>query len=131
MLGAMKPGLYALACAALLATAAPRATAFTHTVQKNETLAQIAERTYGRIQYEKILVAAKALDAKGGSPTAAGHRPEAPAPDHYRINASDPWRGLAKHLPGVSERRVVLAQANNTMPGIPPAEGAEIIVPYN
>jgi hypothetical protein len=131
MLGAMKPGLHALACAALLATAAPRATAFTHTVQKNETLAQIAERTYGRIQYEKILVAANALDAQGGSPIVAGQRLEVPALDHYRINASDTWPGLAKQLLGDSERSVVLAQANDTMPWIPPAEGAEIIVPYN
>jgi hypothetical protein len=100
-------------------------------VQKNETLAQIAERTYGRIQYEKILVAANALDAQGGSPIVAGQRLEIPALDHYRIVAGDTWKGLAKQLLGDPERDVVLAQANDTMPWIPPAEGAEIIVPYN
>src|SRR5258708_20984421 len=127
----MKTGLRALACAALLSTTAPPATAFTHTVQKNETLAQIAERTYGRIQYEKILVAANALDAQGGSPIVAGQRLEIPALDHYRIKAGDTWDALAKQLLGDTERSVVLAQANDTMPWIAPAEGAEIIVPYN
>jgi hypothetical protein len=117
------------ALALLLASA--HATAFTHTVQKNETLAQIAERTYGRIQYEKILVAANALDAQGGSPIVAGERLEIPALDHYRINAGDTWQGLAKQLLGDPDRSTVLAQANDTLPWIAPAEGAEIIVPYN
>jgi LysM repeat protein len=123
--------LLSFACAALLAGVARHATAFTHTVQKNETLAQIAERTYGKIQYEKILVAANALDAQGGSPIVAGQRLEIPALDHYRITAGDTWQGLAKQLLGDPERSTVLAQANDTMPWIPPAEGAEIIVPYN
>ncbi len=118
-----------LACAALFASS--RAGAFTHVVQKNETLAQIAERTYGKIQYEKILVAANALDAQGGSPIVAGQRLEIPALDHYRIKAGDTWDALAKQLLGDTERSVVLAQANDTMPWIAPAEGAEIIVPYN
>jgi LysM repeat protein len=121
--------LCTLTLAAMLASA--QATAFTHTVQKNETLAQIAERTYGRIQYEKILVAANALDAQGGSPIVAGERLEIPALDHYRISAGDTWLGLAKQLLGDPDRSIVLAQANDTMPWIAPAEGAEIIVPYN
>jgi hypothetical protein len=121
----------ALAGAALLTCLGRHATAFTHTVQKNETLAQIAERTYGKIQYEKILVAANALDTQGGSPIVAGERLEIPALDHYRIVAGDTWQGLAKQLLGDPERSTVLAQANDTMPWVPPAEGAEIIVPYN
>jgi len=107
------------------------AAAFTHIVQKGETLAQIAERTYGRIQFEKILVVANALDAQGGSPIAAGQRLEIPALDHYRVSAGDTWQGLAKQLLGDPERSVVFAQANDTMPWTAPAEGAEIVVPYN
>jgi hypothetical protein len=121
----------ALACAALLGCVARHATAFTHVVQKNETLAQIAERTYGRIQYEKVLVAANALDAQGGSPIVAGERLEIPALDHYRVGSGDSWQGLAKQLLGDPERATVLAQSNDTQPWIPPADGAEIIVPYN
>jgi hypothetical protein len=120
-------GLLAL----LSLTFASSASAFTHTVQKGETLAQIAERTYGKIQYEKILVAANALDAQGGSPIVPGERLEIPALDHVRVGAGDTWQGLAKQLLGDPERSVVFAQANDTMPWIPPADGAEIIVPYN
>jgi nucleoid-associated protein YgaU len=125
----MRVSICALALGAALASS--DATAFTHVVQKNETLAQIAERTYGKIQYEKILVAANALDAQGGSPIVAGQRLEIPALDHYRIASGDTWQGLAKNFLGEPERSVVLAQANDTLPWIPPAEGAEIIVPYN
>jgi hypothetical protein len=107
------------------------ARAFIHVVQKTETLAQIAERTYGRIQYEKILVAANALDAQGGSPIVPGQRLEVPAVDHYRVATGDTWPELARRLLGDADREVVLSGANDTVPWVPPAEGAEIIVPYN
>src|SRR5258706_4769710 len=117
MLGAMRLSrLLGGVCAVLFATLARHATAFTHIVQKTETLAQIAERTYGRIQYEKILVAANSLDAQGGTPIVAGQRLEIPALDHYRVNAGDTWARLAKQLLGDPERSVVFAQANDTMP---------------
>jgi hypothetical protein len=105
--------------------------AFIHVVQKTETLAQIAERTYGRIQYEKILVAANALDAQGGSPIVPGQRLEVPAVDHYRVAGGDTWPDLARQLLGDADRSPVLADANDAIPWIPPAEGAEIVVPYN
>lgn len=110
---------------------AAEASAFTHIVQKTETLAQIAERSYGRIQYEKILVAANALDAQGGSPIVPGQRLEIPALGHYRVTAGETWQVLAKQMLGDSERATVFAQANDTMPWIAPADGAEIVVPYN
>jgi hypothetical protein len=123
--------------AALFATAlalfADNVGAFTHVVQKNETLAQIAERTYGRIQYEKILVAANALDAHGGSSIVPGQRLEIPAVGYYRVTAGETWASLATQLLGDGDvaRATVFAQANDTMPWIPPSDGAEIIVPYN
>lgn len=108
-----------------------RAEAFTHIVQKTETLAQIAERTYGRIQFETILVAANALESQGGSPIVPGQRLEIPALDHRIVNAGDTWPALALALLGDADRATVFARANGTMPWIPPPEGAEIIVPYN
>jgi nucleoid-associated protein YgaU len=108
-----------------------RGHAFTHVVGKTETLAQIAERTYGEIQYEKVLVAANALDAQGGSPIVPGQRLEVPALDHYRVVPGDTWSLLAQRLLGDADRATVFARANDTMPWIAPAEGAEIIVPYN
>jgi hypothetical protein len=107
------------------------AAAFTHIVQKTETLAQIAERTYGRIQFESILVAANALESQGGSPIVPGQRLEIPALDHRIVNAGDTWPALALALLGDADRATVFARANGTMPWIPPPEGAEIVVPYN
>jgi LysM repeat protein len=125
--------LLAALFATALALVAANARAFTHVVQKNETLAQIAERTYGRIQYEKILVAANALDAHGGSSIVPGQRLEIPAVGYYRVTAGETWASLATQLLGDGDvaRATVFAQANDTMPWIPPSDGAEIIVPYN
>ena len=92
--------LLAALVVAALALFAANAGAFTHVVQKNETLAQIAERTYGRIQYEKILVAANALDAHGGSSIVPGQRLEIPAVGYYRVTAGETWASLATQLLG-------------------------------
>jgi hypothetical protein len=125
--------IVAILFAATFALLAANAGAFTHVVQKTETLAQIAERTYGRIQYEKILVAANALDAHGGSSIVAGQRLEIPAVGYYRVSAGETWASMAKQLLGDGDvaRATVFAQANDTMPWIPPSDGAEIVVPYN
>jgi LysM repeat protein len=125
--------LFATLFGAAFALLAANAGAFTHVVQKTETLAQIAERTYGRIQYEKILVAANALDAQGGSSIVPGQRLEIPALGYYRVTAGETWASLAKQLLGDGDvaRATVFAQANDTMPWIPPSDGAEIVVPYN
>jgi hypothetical protein len=41
-------------------------------------LAQIAERSYGRVEMEQLLVAANGLDAGGGIPIVPGMRLEVP-----------------------------------------------------
>jgi len=115
----------------LLCASGTDARAFTHIVQPGETLAAIAERFYGRIQYEKLLVAANNLDAQGGSPIVPGMRLEVPALGHYRVRPGDSWNGLAQKLLGAKGRADVLAAANGTSPWLPPSDGAEIVVPYN
>ena len=65
-----------------LSTLVGHAQAFTHIVADKDTLASIAERYYGRIQFEKLLVAANDLDARGGSPIVRGMRLEVPALGH-------------------------------------------------
>jgi hypothetical protein len=118
--------------AVLAVVAAPvTAQAFTHVVQKGETLAGIAERYYGRIHYERILVYANALEACCGSPIKAGMRLEVPAVQYRRVTAGQSWQSLARELLGDARRADVLARANDAKPWIPPEDGADILIPYN
>ena len=110
---------------------APHAQAFTHVVRKGDTLASIAERYYGRIQHEKLLVAANALDAQGGTAIVPGMRLEVPALSHRRVRRGETWAMLADELLGGPSRADVLAMANGTSPWLPPEDGAQIVVPYN
>lgn len=118
-----------LACS-LLGVSRPAA-AFVHVVQSGDTLASVAERYYGKIQYERILVAANLLDLEGGSSIARGMRLEVPALGHQRVQRGDTWDALAFSYLGAKERSDVLALANGSMPWLIPDEGAEIIIPYN
>ncbi len=110
---------------------ATQADAFTYVVQKNDTLAGIAERMYGRIPYERILVHANALEACGGSPIVPGMLLEVPAVAHHRVSAGETWQGLAKDLLGDPDRAEKLAAANDSKSWTPPDDGADIVVPYN
>jgi LysM repeat protein len=126
-----RPLLLSLAAAALAAFTSVHASAFTHVVQQGETLASIAERVYGRIQYERILVAANELDAQGGLGIVPGMRLEIPAVSYRRVRKGDTWASMAQERLGSTKRSDVLAIANGTNPWLPPEEGAEIVVPYN
>jgi hypothetical protein len=107
------------------------AAAFPHVVQPGETLAQIAERTYGKVEMERLLVAANALDAGGGLSIVPGMRLEIPAVGHHRATAGETWASLATEHLGAPERGDVLAIANDAMPWIAPALGQEVMIPYN
>jgi hypothetical protein len=124
-------GLPVLVAAAALLGATRGALAFPHVVRKGETLAAIAERTYGKVEMEQLLVAANGLDAGGGIPIVAGMRLEVPALGHHRAAAGETWASLAGELLGDDRRSDVLAIANGSMPWLSPADGQEIIVPYN
>jgi LysM repeat protein len=126
----MKWLLIASLCVMLLASS-KQASAFTHIVQKGDTLASLAEKYYGRIQYEKILVAANALDAHGGTAIAPGMRLEVPALSHRRVRKGETWDELAEELLGSEHRSDVLSIANGSSPWLIPAEGTQIVVPYN
>ncbi len=123
----------ALACliGAVFASASADARAFTYVVQPGDTLASIAERFYGQIQHEKLLVAANTLDAEGGSPIVAGMRLEVPALSYHRVRKNETWKGLAQDLLGAEHRSIVLATINDSSPWLTPEEGAQIVVPYN
>jgi hypothetical protein len=108
-----------------------RARAFTHTVMPGDTLASIAEKYYGKIQYEHVLVAANLLDLEGGSSITRGMRLEVPALSHRTIVRGDTWDALAAELLGWATRSDVLSLSNDSKPWLLPEEGAEIIIPYN
>jgi len=126
----MKRRSWLLCVLAGLGLSAP-ARAFTHIVTEKDTLASLAERYYGRIQFEKLLVAANDLDARGGSPIVRGMRLEVPALGHRVVKQGETWDSLAKELLGASRRSDVLSMANGSSPWLTPEEGAEIIVPFN
>jgi phage tail protein X len=107
------------------------AAAFTHVVTEKDTLASIAERYYGRIQFEKLLVAANDLDARGGSPIVRGMRLEVPALGHRIVRQGETWDSLAAELLGSPKRSDVLSMANDSSPWLTPEEGLEIVVPFN
>ena len=117
--------------AAALALPASSAQAFTVVVSPGDTLASLAERYYGRIQQERLLVAANFLDARGGTPIVPGMRLEVPALGHHRIARGETWETLAAELLGAPSRADVLSAANGSSPWLAPEDGSEIAVPYN
>lgn len=115
----------------VLSCMSPRAEAFTYIVQKGDTLAGIAERFYGKLQNEKLLVVANSLDAKGGTKIVPGMRLEVPALTFVRIDKGYTWKTLAAQLLGGEHRAYALAEANKSSAWLFPPTDAEIIVPYS
>lgn len=124
--------LFPTVLAAAVATiAAGHAAAFPHVVQPGETLASIAERTYGKVEMERLLVAANMLDAAGGMSIVPGMRLEIPAVSHHRVTAGETWASLATEHLGAADRGPVLAISNEAKPWIEPPIGQELKIPYN
>ncbi len=121
----------AVTAACSLLFAEPTAHAFTHIVAPGDTLASVAERYYGRIQHERLLVAANFLEARGGTPIVPGMRLEVPALGHHRIVHGETWETIASELLGSPSRAEVLSAANGSSPWLAPEDGSEIAVPYN
>ncbi len=107
------------------------AIAFPHVVTPGETLASIAERNYGKVEMERLLVSANALDASGGIAIVPGMRLEIPANSYHRVASGETWASLATHYLGDPDRADVLALSNDAMPWIEPVLGQELRIPYN
>lgn len=116
----------AIALACVLVPGASQA--FPYTAKRGDTLAGLAERFYGKVEMEKVLVAANGFDDQ--VPLIAGMRIEVPAVSFHRIAAGESWASLAEAQLGDARRAEALALSNETMPWIPPSKGREIVVPY-
>ncbi len=119
-------GLLALGASVLTCTS--DAHAFPYTARQGDTLASLAERFYGRVELEQVIVAANGFENQ--VPLLSGMRIEIPAVSYVRAEKGDSWTGLAEKLLGTRERSEALALSNDTMPWIPPKAGQEIVVPY-
>jgi phage tail protein X len=119
-----------LGLVALLVSARDTA-AFPHVVKDGETVAQLAEAMYGRVEVEQVIVAANALDGRRGSALVPGMRLELPAVGYHKVLPGDAWGSIATELLGGAHRADVLAHVNGTHSWLPPAVGREIVVPYN
>jgi len=127
----MRSHFLALVLALATLLGATHAAALTHVVQPGDTLAALAERYYGRIQFERILVAANRLDLAGGTPLLPGMHLLIPTVTYVSAPKKETWANLAqKHL-GSAQRSDVLAIANGSSPWLVPEEGTRVLIPYN
>lgn len=127
----MKPLVQILVITLALLIRPSRASALTHVVQPQDTLAALAEHYYGRIQFERILVAANRLDLAGGTPLLPGMHLLVPTVSYVTVGKKETWARLAqKHL-GSADRADVLSIANGSNPWLTPEEGSRALIPYN
>jgi phage tail protein X len=127
----MKSFILALATAMSLLLPPKPAMALIHVVQSGDTLAALAERYYGRIQFERILVAANRLDVGGGTALIPGMHLVVPTVTYVTVPPKETWSGLAQRYLGAAQRSDVLSMANGSSPWLAPDEGTRVLVPYN
>ncbi len=107
------------------------ASAFPHIAQPGETLASLATRFYGRIQLERVLATANALQGTNRPELTPGRVLEIPAVTYRQVGEGETWKSLAQELLGGEHRYILLAQINGHQPWIQPELGQLIAVPYN
>jgi phage tail protein X len=107
------------------------AVAFPYTVARGDTVAALAERFYGRLDMERVIVAANAFERARGAVLVRGMQIEIPATGYHRVVAGETWKSIASSLLGHADRGDVLSQVNDSHPWRPPESGREILLPYN
>jgi LysM domain len=124
-------GVAGVAATVAAVMAVSDARAFPHVVRSGETVAQIAERMYGRVELERVVVAANGLGGGRGSRLVAGQRLEIPAVGYHKVLPGETWQAIAKQALGAEKRGEVLARVNDSQPWLRPEVGREIVLPYN
>jgi LysM repeat protein len=121
-------GLVVALVATFVTSDAREVSAFPYVAKKSDTLADIAQRFYGKVELEKVLVAANGLGTE--VPLMPGMRIEVPAVTYHTIAPGEGWEPLAERYLGDPRRAEALALANDTMPWLPPKVGREIVIPF-
>lgn len=118
-------------CLLVGAQSVETARAFPYVVQEGDTLAKIAQAAYGKIQNERLISTANALDQQNLRGLTPGQILQVPALRYVRVSAKDSWKSLARQHLGHEARDLVLAQVNGHKPWIQPESGQLIAIPYN
>ncbi len=105
--------------------------AFPHVVQEGDTLAELAERFYGRIQLERVVATANALEGGRSPSLTPGMILQIPAVTYHQVGPSETWKSLATQHLGHVRRHILLAQVNGSKPWLEPELGQIIRIPYN
>ena len=113
----------------VLASATARADQI-HVVARGETLATLAERYYGNVSMETVIVAANYLYLQASPAVAPGTHLVIPSVTYHRVQAGDTWAQLARRHLGDERRGPYLARINGANFDIPPSQGTVIRLPY-
>lgn len=107
------------------------ASAFPYIVKEGDTLAKLAERLYGKLPYERVIVAANRLDVGGSMKMEPGMLLEIPALSFYRVAKDDTWKTIASRFLGNESRAVFLSENNGSHPWLEPELGSVIRLPFH
>jgi LysM repeat protein len=128
----LRRNLSALALALALALGAPRPARadVIHVMARGETLAGIAERYYGNVAMESVLVAANYLYLQATPAIPPGTHLVVPSVTYHRVQLNDTWEQLARRHLGDNRRGPYLARINGASFDLPPSAGTVIRLPY-
>jgi LysM repeat protein len=101
-----------------------------HVVQRGDTLAGIAERYYGNVGLEAVIVAANYLYLQSTPSIGAGTHLVVPSVSYHRVRQNETWELLARRHLGDNRRGPYLARINGGSFEVSPSPGTVIRLPY-